>query len=125
MIKMMGNQHDLNPLWDAAIELLLAGASNRVVSERLQVHRNTIGNWIREPRFRVELSRRADARMAEVKLRRLVQVTRLVDRLASVADRVLADAERNPRDRHAQRAARAWLAAYRRARAAERLDVGG
>jgi hypothetical protein len=110
--------------WDLAIELLLSGVSHKLIGERCGVHRNTISNWVRDPAFRIELSRRVDERMATVKLRRLHEVSRFVDQLHRIANKVLADAENHPRDRRAQRAAAAWLRNYRKAREVERQDVG-
>ena len=115
---------DLEPRWDQAIELLLAGASHRVVAERVGCHRNTVRNMLKDPAFRLELSRRADERQAEVKLRRVQLATRSLDRLSVLAQRVLTTAEQFPLDLDAQRAARGWLAMYQKMLKHERLDLG-
>lgn len=109
--------------WDQAIELMLTGTSQKLVAERVGVHRNTIRNWMRDLTFRRELSQRADERAAEVKLRRAVTLTAALDRLARIANQALASAEREPRDRRAQRLMLDWLRIYRKLRKEERLDA--
>ena len=110
--------------WDQTIELLLAGASQKLCAERVGVHRNTIRNWMRDTTFRRELSQRADDRTAEVKLRRAILLTRTMDRLTAVMMKALDAAMLDPRDRNAQRAALAWPRIWRKLRQEERLDVG-
>jgi malate synthase len=89
------------------------------VAERVGVHRNTITNWMRDPVFRVELARRSDAHLAAAKQRLAILTTRLVDRLADLAHQAMDAAERDPTNRHAQRAARDWLQNYRKLAAVE------
>ncbi len=105
------DRHD--PRWDAAIDLLLVGATHKLVAERVGVHRNTITNWLKDPDFRVELARRSDEQTAAAKQRLAVVTTHLVDRLAWLANHAIEAAERNLTDRRAQRAARDWLRKYR------------
>jgi hypothetical protein len=38
------DEPSIDPRWDEAIELLLAGASHKRVAERVGVHRNTVTN---------------------------------------------------------------------------------
>jgi hypothetical protein len=40
--------------------MLLDGALQKLVAERLGIHRNTLANWMRVPTFRVELARRSE-----------------------------------------------------------------
>jgi hypothetical protein len=103
----------LDPRWDVAIELLVRGASQKLVAERVGVHRNTVRNWLGDPRFRVELARCADDHFAAAKVRRARVTERLVDRLDKVANDALDAASRDPTDPRAQRAAREWLRNYR------------
>lgn len=104
---------DIDPRWDEAIEMLLDGRSHKLVAAALGVHRNTITNWIRTSVFRVELARRSDERRAAAKQRLAIVTTRLVDRLGRLAHDAMTAAERDPRDRRAQHAARDWLRNYR------------
>lgn len=113
------DEPDIDPRWDLAMELLLEGATHRLVAERIGVHRNTIRNWRRVAAFRVELARRSDERLAAAKQRLAILTTKLVDRLGWLAHHAIDAAERDPTDRHAQRAARDWLRNYRNLSRAE------
>ncbi len=113
------DEPDIDSRWDEAIELLLDGRSHKSVAAAVGCHRNTITNWLRDPTFRVELARRSDQRLAAAKQRLAIVTTKLVDRLGRLAHTAMDAAECNPKDRHAQRAAREWLRNYRKLAAAE------
>jgi hypothetical protein len=117
---MTSDVHD--PRWDDAIDLLIAGMPKSRIAERLvpPVHRNTIGNWLRDPRFLRELHRRLDERDALVRLRRAHQASRYVDRLHLLADQALRAAENRPLDPAASRVVRLWLDMFRKMVATER-----
>lgn len=114
----------LDPRWETAIELLLAGVSKKTVAERCAVHRNTVTNWLADAKFQSELNRRMDDRLSALRLRRLHEITRFVDNLYRLASDVFSAAERDPTNRHAQRCARQWLRNYRKARDIEREALG-
>lgn len=114
----------LDPRWDAAIELLLAGATKKAVAQHVGVHRNTVSNWLADARFQAELTRRMDDRLSALRIRRLNEISRFVDSLYRLATDVMTAAERTPSDRRAQRAARAWLRNYLKAREIESQVLG-
>jgi hypothetical protein len=122
--QLMSSRSELGARQRQAIELLLDGASKKGVATTLHVHRNSILNWLREPAFRLELARRSDERLAEVKMRRAIMTTRMVDKLAALARQALDAAEQDPLGRRAQSAARAWCAMYRELRREELAGAG-
>ena len=103
----------IDPRWDEAIEMLIDGRSHKAVAAAVGCHRNTITNWWKDPAFRVELARRSDERLAAAKQRLAIVTTKLVDRPGRLAHTAMDAAERDPKDRQAQRAARDWLSNYR------------
>jgi hypothetical protein len=118
------DEPDIDPRWDEAIELLLVGASHKLVAERSGVHRNTVRNWLRDPGFRVKLAQRADDLYAKAKLRRALVTTQLVDRLFKVASEAMDLAGRRVADRDAQRAALEWCRIFRKLVAVEAEAAG-
>lgn len=105
--------------------MIIAGLPKKAISDRLQIHRNTVTAWTHEPEFIRELHRRLDEISVENRLRRVRQTTAYLDRLHHIADQALTAAEIRPEDLAAQRAARRWLWMYRSLLAEERRTLTG
>jgi hypothetical protein len=117
--------HDIDPRWDLAIDKLIAGVPKVRIAASLDppVHRNTIGNWLRDPRFLRELQARLDERIALVRLRRTHQTARTIERLHRLAEDALDAAEKRTLDPAGLRVVRLWLDLYRKMVATERMDT--
>ncbi|WP_336883842.1 helix-turn-helix domain-containing protein [Priestia koreensis] len=69
------------------IELLLEGKTQKEISEKMGLHRNTISNWTREPLFEQEI-RKAAVRRSQYKIGAVVDVvydSAIKDRSAAMA----------------------------------------
>jgi hypothetical protein len=51
------SENELSPRQQIAIAGIAAGDKWQIVADRCQVHRTTIGTWLREPIFKAELDR--------------------------------------------------------------------
>ena len=69
---MVSERPTIDVRWETAIGMLLDGLGKTRIAASLDppIHRNTVTNWTRDPRFRRMLQERLDERDAEVRLRR-------------------------------------------------------
>lgn len=107
-----------------AVDLLLLGASNRFIARQVGANRGTVNAWMHHPEFQQEARRRLQQHLDAYRQRRLRETNDYANRVATFANAALMQAELDPANEEAARAAQIWLSEYRALRAEERRDFG-
>lgn len=114
--------------WDEqrekAVDLAVAGWSNKQIATELGVHRNTVSNWKNHPEFQKRIAKSNNEHAEIVRQRRARETNMLNDRIAKLSADAIERVEKKPQDAHAVRDMKALLEEYRAMRGEERQDIG-
>lgn len=106
-----------DPWWTAerelAYQLVLAGNPQHAVAAELGHHRHTIARWLEDSRFLERLQEENEGRFHSMRQRRVMQTVRLTDKAYVLAEKMIKEADTNPKDLNSRLAARDWLSEFR------------
>lgn len=106
-----------DPWWtderETAYQLTLAGSPQHVVAAQLDRDRHTIARWVEDKRFAARLQEENESRFHSMRQRRAMQTVRLTDKTYGLAEKMIKQADENPKDLNSRLAARDWLSEFR------------
>ena len=106
-----------DPWWteerEKGYQMVLSGIPQHQVAAELGAHRHTIARWVEDERFMERLQVENESRFHSMRQRRTMQTVRLTDKAFGLAEKMLKEADANPKDMNSRLAARDWLSEFR------------
>lgn len=106
------------------VERIVQGVPIAKIARQLNVHRNTIYNWLGEELVRKEIQRREGERMEQVERRRKLETEILADQVSRLTFKTMDDLTKNPRSSVTLNRFQQYAKEFRAWRQEERLDAG-
>lgn len=106
-----------DPWWtpdrETCFKAVLSGAPQHQISRELDRDRHTIARWCEDKRFVARLQEENEGRFHSMRQRRVMQTVRLTDKAYGLAEKMIDNADANPKDLNSRLAARDWLSEFR------------